>query len=285
MHPFVLPVMACSSATDAARHAGSAGSLDAGAIVVAVFVVAFGAIMVIRPLRRPSVFTLYGVVAVLVALLVPAAQQAREAARQSSCNCNLKQIGLALQSYADVYKCFPPAYITDGRGNRMHSWRILILPFMEQKPLYDRYDFNEPWNGPHNRQLAAFIPPAFCCPSDDRRGPSEVSYLAITGSGTVWPGDRGATLGDIKDGTSNTVLIVEAVGSGIHWMEPRDLPFEALTRGVNSEEGLGICSRHRDVAEVSFCDGSVKPIRTSVSVKTLEALATKAGGEPIIEEY
>lgn len=276
--------MACSGAADAARHAGNAGDFGEGTIAVAVFVVVLGAIIVIRPLRRPSVFTIYGVVALLVALLVPAARQAREAARRSSCNCNLMQIGLALQNYADVYKCFPPAYVTDERGRRMHSWRILILPFMEQKPLYDRYDFSEPWNGPHNRQLAAFIPPSFCCPSDDRRGPGEVSYLAITGPGTVWPGDRCATFGDIKDGTSNTIQLVEAIGSGIHWMEPRDLPFEALAKGVNSEARVGVCSRHGDTAKVSFCDGSVRPIDATLSIETLEALATKAGKEPIDAE-
>ncbi|MGH7195112.1 MAG: DUF1559 domain-containing protein [Candidatus Saccharimonadales bacterium] len=285
MHPFFSPLLACSTAADAARHVGSTANFGAGAIAVAAFVAVFAAIMVIRPLRRKSVLVTYGVAVLFVALMIPVVQNARESARRSSCNCNLKQIGLALQTYADVYKCYPPAYITDERGNRMHSWRVLLLPFMEQKPLYDRYDFSEPWNGPNNRQLAAYMPPVYSCPSDDGRGSGEVSYLAVTGPGTVWPGSRCTGWGDIKDGTSNTICIAEAVGSGIHWMEPRDLPFEALAKGVNSNQGLGVCSRHEGMAEVSFCDGSVKPIRESVSIGTLEALATKAGGEPIREEY
>ncbi|HJT34262.1 MAG TPA: DUF1559 domain-containing protein [Pirellulales bacterium] len=273
--------MACSTADDVAHHSGNSADLAAAVVVAGVFVASFAVILLIRLLRRPSVFIAYGTAVVLVLLLVPAVQNAREASRRSSCNCNLKQLGLALQTYADVYKCFPPAYVTDAKGNRMHSWRVLILPFMEQKALYAQYDFNEPWNGPHNRLLADQIPPVYCCPSDDLRGPSEVSYLAVTGPGTIWPGNRCSGFGDIKDGTSNTLIIVESVGSGIHWMEPRDLPFEMLAKGVNADQGMGVCSRHDGIAEVAFGDGSVKPINESVRIEVLEAFATKAGGESI----
>ena len=285
MDSFLSPLVACSTAADAARHSGSAGRFGPGVTLAAVFLAVLAVIVAVRPLRRRAVFATYAVVAILVALLVPSVEHAREAARRSSCNCNLKQLGLALQNYADVYKCFPPAYVTDAKGNRMHSWRMLLLPFLEQKPLYEQYDFSEPWNGPHNRLLADKIPPVYGCPSDDLRGPGQVSYLAVTGPGTVWPGNRCATFGDIKDGTSNTLIIVESVGSGIHWMEPRDLPFEALAKGINANQGLGVCSRHDGVAEVSFCDGSVKPIGASVSARTLGALATKAGGEAIHEPF
>lgn len=285
MGPFLNPLVACSTASDVEHHSGRGVAYSAGAGAVAVLVALLIAIIAIRPLRRAGVFVLYGAVVLAVAMLGPAVNQAREAARRSSCNCNLKAIGLALQNYADVYKCFPPAYVSDARGNRMHSWRVLILPFMEQKPLYDRYDFSEPWNGPHNRKLAAFIPPVYCCPSDDLRGLGQVSYLAITGPGTAWPGNRCATLVDFKDGTSNTISIIEAVGSGIHWMEPRDLPFEALAKGVSAEQGMGVCSRHGDMAEASFCDGHTTVLHASVSIEMLEALATKAGGEPINAEF
>lgn len=285
MNSFLKPFLACSTAADVVHRSGSSEDLAAAVIVVGVFVAALAAIVLIRPLRRPSLFIGYGTTVVLVMLLVPAVQKAREASRRSSCNCNLKQLGLALQTYADVYKCFPPAYVTDAKGNRMHSWRVLILPFMEQKALYAQYDFNEPWNGPHNRLLAAEIPPVYCCPSDDLRGPMEVSYLAVTGPGTIWPGNRCAGFGDVKDGTSNTLIIVESVGSGIHWMEPRDLPFEALAKGVNADQGLGVCSRHVDMAEALFCDGSVRPISDLVRIEVLEAFATKAGAESIDGPY
>ncbi len=286
MNNCLYSLLACSSAADAAGHSGGGGGFSEVGVVAAVFAAVLLVIIAVRPLRRPAVFATSAVAAILlVAFLVPAVRQAKEAARRSSCNCNLKQLGLALQNYADVYQCFPPAYTTDARGNRMHSWRVLLLPFLEQKALYEQYHFDEPWNGPHNRLLADRIPPAYCCPSDNLRGPHEVSYLAITGPGTAWPGSRCAGFGDFKDGTSNTISIAESAGSGIHWMEPRDLPFETLAKGVNAKQGLGVCSQHDGAAQVSFCDGGVTLLSDTLSAETLQALATKAGGEPVDEPF
>lgn len=89
----------------------------------------------------------------LMCLLTPRSG-AREAARRAQCSNNLKQIAFSLHSYHDRYGCFPPAYIADEEGKPMHSWRVLILPFIEEQALYDRYAFTEPWDGPSNRRLA-----------------------------------------------------------------------------------------------------------------------------------
>jgi len=88
---------------------------------------------------------------ILVALLLPAVQSAREAARRAQCSNNLKQIALAFHNYHDTYRTFPPAYIPDEDGNPKHSWRVLILPFLEQRALYEQYNFDEPWDSPNNR--------------------------------------------------------------------------------------------------------------------------------------
>src|SRR6185312_177731 len=104
-------------------------------------------------------------IAVVLALLLPALQEPRTR-RRNPCFNNLKQIGLGLQDYHYVFKCFPPACITDENGKPMHSWRVSILGFIGQKALYDRYDFNEPWNGPHNSLLAKEMPSVFRCPND-----------------------------------------------------------------------------------------------------------------------
>ncbi|HEV3341674.1 MAG TPA: DUF1559 domain-containing protein [Pirellulales bacterium] len=243
------------------------------------------ALVLIRPLRRLGFFVTYGVCVVLLALLVPAVEQAREASRRSSCNCNLKQIGLALQTYADVYKAFPPAYIIDARGNRMHSWRVLILPYLEQKPLYDQYDFNEPWNGPHNSLLAKYMPPAYRCPSDDLSRPGETSYATIDGPGTFLSGSKGSSFGDIKDGTSMTLAVVEAAGSGINWMEPRDVPFGSLAGGIMSSAKPGISSRHDGACIAAFGDGHTSALDSTIPVTALQALATRAGGESINGDF
>jgi prepilin-type processing-associated H-X9-DG protein len=222
---------------------------------------------------------------IMIALLLPAVQAAREAARRSQCNNNLKQIGLALQSYADVHKTFPPAYFADENGKPMHSWRVLILPYLEQKALYDRYNFDEPWDGPNNRQLAALIPPPYRCPTDPTSGPASTTtnYAAITGPGTMFDGETSANFGTIKDGTSNTLIVVETT-AGINWMEPRDLDINQMTFQVNASP-KEISSHHPGGAQVVFADGHTNFLRQSMPAHILRALISKAGGEPLTGDF
>ncbi|HEX5443619.1 MAG TPA: DUF1559 domain-containing protein, partial [Pirellulales bacterium] len=216
---------------------------------------------------------------VLLALLLPAVQAAREAARRSQCTDNLKQIGLAMQSYADVYKEFPPAYIADADGKPMHSWRVLILPYLEQEALYKRYRFDEPWDGPNNSRLAAEMPPVFRCPSDP--APTNTTdYVAITGPGTMFDGEKSTNFGSIKDGTTNTLMVVESSHAAIPWMEPRDLDANQMSFTVNAP-GNEISSNHPGVAVVLFADGHIATLSGSTSPQTVRALVTPSGGEPI----
>ena len=104
------------------------------------------------------------IIAILVSLLLPAVNSAREAARRTQCVHHLKQLGLALQAYHDKYGSLPPAYFPDKDGKPKYSWRVLILPMLGEQALYDAYDFDEPWNGPNNRKLASKMPAVFACP-------------------------------------------------------------------------------------------------------------------------
>jgi prepilin-type processing-associated H-X9-DG protein len=207
----------------------------------------------------------------------------RPASRRSQCTNNLKQIGLALYNYHDKFGCFPPAYIVDDAGRPMHSWRVLILPFLEHGPLYNLYRFDEPWDGPNNKKLADTILQIYNCPSDDHGGTSTAStmtnYVAIVGPETAWPESSSTAIGDIRDGTSNTLLIVEVANSGIHWMEPRDLHVVQMAPTINSKAGQGISSRHTGGAEVLFADGHVQFIIDSLSVGDLRALLTARAGD------
>jgi hypothetical protein len=203
---------------------------------------------------------------------------------RGTCHMNLKQIALALHNYHDTYGSFPPAYIADTSGRPMHSWRVLILPFIEQKALYDQYRFDEPWDGPHNRLLADAMPRVYRCPSDPGAKPDSplMSYLAVVGPETAWPGEKARTFRDFKDGTSNTLLVVESHGSGIHWMEPRDLHTGQMAREINPSHGQGICSCHgsqREIAQAAFADGSVDALSNDLTREEVEALLTIAGGE------
>ncbi len=274
---FLPTLLACSDAYD--RPASWMARLDPTWVAAGIFAAALAVILCVRRLRRPGVLVTYGVVAALTLFLVPAVKAAREAARRASCDCNLKQLGVALHNYHDTYGCLPPAYIADEYGRPMHSWRVLLLPYLEGKQVYDQYDFDEPWDGPHNRLLADQMPRGYHCPSDDLSKPGETSYAAVVGPETIWPGDEIIRLADMKDGTENTLALVEAAGTGIHWMEPRDVPVRAARAGINKAPGLGICSRHPMGVEAVYADGSVHFLNDFISLETLEALFTRAGGE------
>jgi hypothetical protein len=232
---------------------------------------------------------LLGSVIVVLAgwLLPPVVFSSRGPSRRSMCQHNLKQIGLALQMYHDTYNSFPPAYIADENGRPMHSWRVLLLPFLEQQNLYDLYRFDEPWDGPNNRLLVGSdTPEVYRCPSDADAADSATSYLAVVGPETIWPGAKAVSVADVKDGTSNTLIVVESHNSGIHWMEPRDLSTLQMPLSVNALHGQGLCSCHGakesgrgSMAQFLRADGSVGSLENDTPPATLRALLTIAGRE------
>jgi prepilin-type processing-associated H-X9-DG protein len=227
------------------------------------------------------------IIAVLVALLLPA-QRGRNGAQRSVCKNNLKLIGLALHIYHDDFGNFPSAYIPDIYGNPMHSWRVFLLPHLDQAPLYNQYRFDEPWDSAHNRQLGEAGLPVFTCPTDadgDRmkRRRFDTSYVAVIGDRTAWQGARPTALRDFKDGTSNTLLVVEVANSGIHWMEPRDLHVSQMASKINAKSGQGVSSRHQGVAYALMADGSVRSLSDTMSENVLQSLLTINGGEEIPE--
>ena len=217
------------------------------------------------------------VVVVLFLLLWPAIQSTRPRTRPP-CKDNLHSIGLALHNYHDAHGCFPPAYIADTNGRPMHSWRVLILPYLDQQELYARYDFNEPWNGPHNAQLAEEFSTLkiFRCPRDSGAG---TSYAAVIGPHTCWQGSNPCHIQDITDGTSNTLLVVEVHDSGIHWMEPRDLHVAQMAPTINPIGGQGISSPHEGGAYGLIADGSVRFLSESIPAGDVRLLYERDDGE------
>jgi hypothetical protein len=216
----------------------------------------------------------------LTGLSLPAVQAAREAARRAQCTNNLKQIGLAMHNYHDTYKCFPPAYIPDEDGEPMHSWRVLILPFMEQGYVYDQYNFDEPWDSPANLALADTMINPYQCPSSPASDLSETSYAVIEGPGALFDGPNAYKISDVTDGTSNTIMVVEVAGSGIHWMEPRDLELEQLDLQINGPNG-DIQSNHPGGVNATIADGSVRFLSETIDSGILDALITRSGGERV----
>jgi type II secretory pathway pseudopilin PulG len=223
------------------------------------------------------------IVGILAALLVPAVQATRGRAQRTMCVNNLKQIGIAMHNYHDVYGCFPPAYIADANGKPMHSWRVLILPFVEGEHIYNAYNFNEPWDGPNNSLLSQIMPEVYACPDDPQApGTNKTCYLGISGPGAIFNGDMRCTLRDITDGTENTLMVAEVAGANVNWMEPRDLDAGQMTGTINAPGGKDISSHHPVGASTLYADGSVHFLPAELPSTTIRALSTKSGGELVI---
>jgi hypothetical protein len=164
----------------------------------------------------------------LVALLLPACGAARENASHMKCIYNLKQISIALYNYHQANGCYPPAYIADNNGRPKHSWRVLILPYLDYKDLYKQYNFNEPWDGPNNTKLFALCPSLYVCPhSLGMAQGSCTSYVAVVGADAAWAGSQPRKMTEMPP--SSTVMFVEIIDAGIPWTQPKDLLIDDLS--------------------------------------------------------
>jgi prepilin-type processing-associated H-X9-DG protein len=190
-----------------------------------------------------------------------------------------------MHNYHAAYNCFPPAYVADRNGKPMHSWRVLLLPYMEQDGLYRQYRFDEPWDSPHNRVLAGVMPSVYRCPSDPAQaGSTTTRYVVVTGPGTVFDGAKCATMAEIRDGTSNTLLMIESPASPVNWMEPQDITADELSQTAGpatSGPGSSGGSPHVGGVNAALCDGSVRFISRSIDAQTLKLLSQKSDGQAI----
>lgn len=160
----------------------------------------------------------------------------------------------------------------------MHSWRVLLLPFLEERQLYERYNLEEPWDSPANRILIDECPAVFRM-HGERHGDRDVTnYLAVTGDGTVWPPDKTISYDSVTDGTERTILIVENQKSGIIWTEPRDLSLHAMTLKVGADAVHGISSWKNPPAVV-FADGAVRTLHAEMSETDVRSLLLRADQE------
>jgi prepilin-type processing-associated H-X9-DG protein len=213
---------------------------------------------------------------VLIALLLPAVQAAREAARRAQCVNNMKQIGLAMHNFHSQRNTFPPAAITDRQGRPLLSWRVAILPYIEQDSLYQQFHLDEPWDSPHNLTLLRQMPQTYACPSQPNlAGTGNTTYQVVVGPNTMFTGNpKGVRLQDVTDGTSNTILVGEA-SRPVPWTAPQDIDMAA------GAPMFGLGSKHPGGFNVLFADGSVRFIKTSIAGIVLHNLLTRAGGEVI----
>ena len=211
---------------------------------------------------------------VLIALLLPAVQSAREAARRVQSLNNLKQLGLAMWNYHETHKSFPPQASVDEDGNPLLSWRVHILPYLNEVELYYKFHLDEPWDSEHNLQLLDKMPAVFANPNLPSK--TQTVYLGLTGKNCLMQPGEGVSAREIIDGTTKTLMLVEA--NPLHltnWTQPRDLKF-------NPEEPLeGLIGLRPGGFLVTICDGSVRYIPETIAPQTLRAMSTFNGREVI----
>ncbi len=170
-------------------------------------------------LTSPVIAGLYG------SLLTPAVFASRSAAHRAQCVNNLKQIGLAHHNYISANNTFPMAAIADKDGKPLLSWRVAILPYIEQQELYNKFKLDEPWDSPNNKPLIKEMPATYLCP--DRKNPEAgtTTYRMFVGAGALSEEGQATGLANITDGTSNTILVVESKDA-VPWTKPDDLKFD-----------------------------------------------------------
>lgn len=216
----------------------------------------------------------------VIAMLLPQVGSRMNPNRER-CHGNLKKIGLAIHNYYQKYGCLPPAYTVDRQGRRMHSWRILILEFLDPE-LYAQYDFNRPWNSPANLAFAKKMTKdgPYFCPSQEVKDPTWTSYLMPVGKNASSDGPHGRNVKEFTDGLSNTIMVIEMSPSGILWTSPYDLNVEEMSFKPYDVDHPGLRG-HSGGAHAAMGDGSVKFVenRSSYDAAILKALITINGGE------
>jgi hypothetical protein len=208
------------------------------------------------------------------------------------------QIALALHNYADDHDGrFPPAALYDEGGNPMLSWRVLILPYVEQDALYQEFRLDEPWDSEHNALLLPRMPKVYSVP--DRlpvrveAGRSETFIQALVGPGAAFEETRGLSFsrGDFPDGLSNTVFFVEA-REAVPWSKPADVPYDPdgpmppLGGVFTGKSRFSLFGPNRTPGfHVAMGDASVRFVHAPVSEATLRAAITRNGGDRLGDDW
>lgn len=210
-------------------------------------------------------------------LIAPNLQGSWDLQRRLACQANLEQIATAVSLYEADYGCFPPPYTTDAEGNRLHSWRTLLLPYLDEEALYKSLDLTASWDSEANTLWHTTPVDVYQCPADSSGDATNTSYVMIVGGEGVFDDGKPRMAVEVTDGASATILLVEVTGSGIHWMEPEDLPWEQVDFVVNAPKSIS--SEHEGGAHVMMCDGSVEFLKDDMPPADVRALATRAGEE------
>ena len=228
----------------------------------------------VRRFTLVNLIVVLGIIVLLIALLLPAVRTAGPAARRVQCQSNLKNIALAVLSYEQAHKALPPAYTVDANGRPLHSWRTLILPYLEQESLYQSIDLSKPWNDPANAKALETSISIFRCP--EAVGPrNTTTYLAIASPNGCLNLNEPRRLAEITDAHASTLMVIEAgEENAVSWMAPVDAD-ESLVMSLGPATKL----HHAGGMNASFVDGAVRFLTASVPGTLRRALMSISGND------
>jgi len=267
-------------------------------VILFIWAAVFGAIPISMAKRLFRITLLLLFIGGLISFLISIAtwENVRDGIPGNSCRNNLQQIALAIHRYTATHKRLPSAYVVGKGGKPMHSWRVLILPYLDEQELYDAINLEEPWDSPNNRKLWDQMPEVYRCYGCKHAcqvgaiqcPPNSPNYFAVVGPQTVWTESPKNKIRDTIDGTSNTIFLVESIKPAICWMEPKDLTLGDAVNILCSSMKPG----HLGVDEVFFstyttstggfaslADAHNEFISSSISAEMASDLLTRNGKE------
>jgi tetratricopeptide (TPR) repeat protein/tRNA A-37 threonylcarbamoyl transferase component Bud32 len=201
---------------------------------------------------------------------------AREMADRNQSLNNLRQIALALHNYHSATGHFPPAVVCGKDDKPLYSWRVEILPYLDEDRLYKEFNRDEPWDSEHNRKLLARMPAVYALPRPRKEmGLNERTYYqALVGPGAAFEGRQGLRIADFTKGTSNTLMVVEAARP-VPWSSPEDLPYDP----AKPVPALG--GHFKDGFNAAFASGDARFLSSPLPEDMLRGYIVRGGTDPV----
>jgi hypothetical protein len=211
-----------------------------------------------------------------IAYFLPAIRAVMDSARRVQCVSNLKQIALAMHNYVSANNRFPRAASLNDNGKPLLSWRVAILPYLDNQELYNKFNLDEPWDSTHNKALIKEMPSVYVCPERVKTEPFTTNYQVIVGNNALFERDQDVGVADVTDGTSNTFMVIEAKNA-VPWTKPDDLTFDLAA----APSLCGAGSSHPGGFSAAMGDGSVRFIPDKVDLKKFRFMITRNQGEVV----